>query len=88
MKNNWSNLNAESAYEYASLGSGCGGFLVSDVSIFTRRNLRMMPISGGAIGGQIAPMSTTSTRLTPLAVRLLEQSGNRLHKVKGANCHV
>lgn len=48
----------------------------------------MMPISGEAKRGQIAPMNTIETRLAPSDVSLLEQSGNRLHKVKGANHHV
>ena len=43
--------------------------------------------SGEAIWGRIAPMNTLATRFSKSVAWLLEQSGSRLHNVKGANHH-
>jgi len=87
VKNTLSNCAQESVYEYASCGHRDGGFVVNRRynSGTTKREWQQQ--LGEAIWGRIAPMNTLAPRIAQSGAWLLEQSGNRLHKVKGANHH-
>ena len=85
VKNTLSNCAPESAYEYASCGHRDGGLIVNRRFNSGTSKREWLPQSGGAIWGRIAPMNTLATLLSKSGAWLLEQSGNRLHNVKGAN---
>ena len=88
VKNTLSNCAPESAYEYASCGHRDGGLIVNRRFNSGTSKREWQQHSGEAIWGRIAPMNTLATRFSKSGVWLLEQSGSRLHNVKGANHHV
>lgn len=88
VKNTLSNSAPESTYEYAHCGHCDPGLFVNRRSNSGTSKREWQQHSGEAIWGRIAPMNTLATRFSKSGVWLLEQSGSRLHNVKGANHHV
>jgi hypothetical protein len=82
------NCAPESAYEYAGYGRRDVGFIVNRWSNSGTSKREWQQQSGEAIWGRIAPINTLATRFSQSRAWLLEQSGSRLHNVKGANHHV
>ncbi len=87
VKNTLSNSDPESTYEYAHCGHCDPGLFVNRRSNSGTSKREWQQHSGEAIWGRIAPMNTLATRFSKSGVWLLEQSGSRLHNVKGANHH-
>lgn len=85
VKNTLSNSDPESTYEYAHCGHCDGGLFVNRRSNSGTSKREWQQHSGEAIWGRIAPMNTLATLFSKSGAWLLEQSGNRLHNVKGAN---
>ncbi len=87
VKTSLSNRPPESPYEYANLRNDGRRMFANGRSKSDTPSIGKQQHWGEAIRGRIAPMNTTATRLMPSGVSLVEQSGTRLHNVKGANHH-